>query len=254
MTLVFDIGNTNVVVGVFDKNGKIKDTLRIYSSLEKTKDEYGILLKSYFTSKNWKFKKVVIGSVVPRLTEVFKELTEKYFNIKPIVLRTCYDVKYRLLYGNPKELGIDRLANAVAAAKEYGYPAVVVDFGTATTFDVVDETGSYRGGIIMPGFMLSYEALVKKAAKLFKVQLIKPKSIIGITTEECLQSGIYYGVLGQVHYVFKELKKELGTGFKKIATGGLHSSFRKVRIFDAVDANLTLKGLFYLKDMVRKNG
>ncbi|WP_054695050.1 type III pantothenate kinase [Syntrophomonas palmitatica] len=246
MILVFDVGNTNIVVGVFD--GKSLAThWRIRTDNMRTCDEYGALLKVLFDQENINMSAIddlVISSVVPSLMMELEWMGEKYFHCKPLIvgpgIKTGLDIKYE----NPREVGADRVVNAVAAYHKYGGPLIIVDFGTATTFCIVSQKGEYLGGAIAPGISISTEALVSRAAKLPRVELTKPRSIIGRNTVTSMQAGIIYGFVGQVEGIINRMKKEMDAKPQVIATGGLAALIaRETEVIDVVDDFLTLDGL-----------
>ncbi len=245
MLLAIDIGNTNITLGVF-KTSAQKDpakagrAARIFSAPAKaqrvllkswrlstfsgaTADEYGtkvLDLLHYATIERASIRGVAIASVVPGLTEVFKELTEKYFGIKPFVVGETGTIAMNNLYDNPKEVGADRIVNAVAAFRRFGGPCIVVDFGTAATFDCINKRGEYAGGLIVPGPNLAAQSLALHTAKLPKVNISRPERLIGKNTEGSIQSGLYHGYIALVDGLIEKIKKELGSA-KVVATGGL---------------------------------
>jgi type III pantothenate kinase len=206
-----------------------------------------MVLCDLFSYNNIKFNEVsgiAISCVVPPIIGVFEELAVKYFNIKPLVVEPGIKTGMVLRYENPEEIGADRIANAVAAYEKYRSSAVVVDFGTATTFCAVSEDGDYIGGIICPGIMISSEALFAQAAKLPRVKLIRPATVIGQNTIRSMQAGLVYGAVGQVNEIVRRMKEEMGTNPRVIATGGLAPLIAKeAREIDEIDLNLTLEGL-----------
>ncbi|QGU00501.1 Pantothenate kinase type III, CoaX-like [Candidatus Syntrophocurvum alkaliphilum] len=247
MILVFDVGNTNMVIGIF----KGKDLLthwRIRTDTQRTADEYGMMLKDLFDYHKHEMKQVkaaVISSVVPILMGELELMLENYFNIKPLVVGPGIKTGLAIKYDNPREVGADRVVNAVAAYSKYGGPLIIVDFGTATTFCVINENGDYLGGAIAPGIKISTEALVSRASKLPRVELIKPKSLIGKNTVMSIQAGIIYGFVGQVEGIIERMKKETNYQTAKVvATGGLAKVIAKeTDSIDIVDDLLTLNGL-----------
>lgn len=246
MILVFDVGNTNMVIGVFDDDQLITNW-RIRTDSQRTCDEYAMTLRSLFLYHNLDMhdvKAVVISSVVPSLMMELEELSNKYFFCKPLVVGPGIKTGLALKYENPREVGADRVVNAVGAFKKYGGPLIIIDFGTATTFCVVDEKGDYLGGAIAPGIRISTDALVARAAKLPRVELIKPKSIIGRNTIASMQAGIIYGFAGQIEGIVNRMKKEIDADVKVVATGGLAGLMAKeTDVIDIVDELLTLDGL-----------
>jgi type III pantothenate kinase len=254
MLLAIDIGNTHTVLGLYDGR-KLKGHFRIASNHASTGDECGILVKQLFEEYD-KIKGVIICSVVPPLTPVYEEMSKKFLKAEPVVVSSDLSLGIKVLYDDPKAVGADRIANAVAAYEIYGGPVIVVDLGTATTFDVISEKGEYLGGAIAPGIETSSLNLFQRAAQLFKVSLEKPKKAIGTNTEESLRSGILFGAVGQIDEIVKRIKEELKQRRpskrkpKIIATGGLASLVAKEsQTIEEVNPTLTLEGLrrIYLK-------
>jgi type III pantothenate kinase len=257
MLLAIDIGNTHTVLGMYDGK-KLKEYFRVASNHSFTVDECGILLKQLFEEYN-KIKDVIICSVVPPLTPIYEEMSKKFLKVDPIVVSSDLPLGIKILYDDPKTVGADRLANAVAAYEIYGGPAIVVDLGTATTFDVISEKGEYLGGAIAPGIETSSLNLFQKASQLFKVSLEKPKKAIGTNTEESLRSGIVFGAVGQIDEIVNRIKKELSENFrsqkkpKVIATGGLSNLVAKEsKTIEEINSTLTLEGLRRIYFRVKK--
>ncbi len=254
MILVFDVGNTNMVVGVF-KGDELLTHWRIRTDNLRTCDEYGVMLNSLFCYNHLEtgqVKAVVISSVVPSLMMELEELSRKYFSCKPLVVGPGIKTALAIKYENPREVGADRVVNAVGALKKYGGPLIIIDFGTATTFCVVNEKGEYLGGAIAPGIKVSTDALVARAAKLPRVELIKPKTLIGKNTVSSMQAGIIYGFVGQVEGIVNRMKKEIGAETKVIATGGLAKIIAgETDVIDEVDDFLTLDGLRIIYEINR---
>lgn len=250
MIFVMDIGNTNTVIGVF-QHEKLIYEWRIKTDKHKTEDEFAILFKSLFDFHGITFadfSAVVISSVVPPIMSAMEAVCEKYFHVKPFIIHQNH-VKsiLKMTYPNPKEIGADRIVNAVATIELYGAPALIIDFGTATTYCYVNQDQSYVGGIITPGIQISLEALYHKAAKLPKVEIQKPDSVIGKSTIGAMQSGIFYGYIGQVDGIVKRMIKDQKEKPKVIATGGLAKLFQEdSEVIDIVDQHLTLKGLYII--------
>lgn len=249
MLLLCDVGNTNIVLGVY-KDDEIIAYWRIGTDSKKTADEYGILLRQLFLADNIAardVKAVVISSVVPPLNPILEEMVRKYLNLKPLVVGPGIKTGMPILFEDPKEVGADRLVNSVAAYQKYGGPCIVIDFGTATTFDAISAKGEYLGGAISPGVVISTESLFQYAAKLPRIELVKPAKVIGKTTVACMQSGIIYGYIGQVEGIVQRMKKELGGKAFVVATGGLAGLFvQETESIDVVDHLLTLEGLKYI--------
>ncbi|MCL2437052.1 MAG: type III pantothenate kinase [Clostridiales bacterium] len=252
MLLAFDVGNTNAVLGVF-KDGELLTDWRLQTEHNKSADEYGMMLKQLLEHEGFKLEDVtdiVISTVVPSLLYTLQHLTAKYFKMKAFVIEPGIETGLQIKYENPKQVGADRIVNAVAAFEKYGGPLIVVDFGTATTFCAISENAEYFGGTIAPGLKITSDALVQKTAKLPKVELEEPGHVICRNTVQSIQSGLVYGHMGTVEYVIKRMKKELEelTPSKKpikvIATGGLATLMETgVEGIDCVDRFLTLEGL-----------
>ena len=224
MILTIDVGNTNIVIGAF-KEDELVAHWRMTTNIYKSSDELGIFIYNILKHNKIaveQIENVVIASVVPDIMLSLENGIKKYLNIEPLIVGPGIKTGINIRTDNPKELGADRIVNGVAALYLYGSPAIVIDFGTATTFDVISEEGSYIGGVISPGINISADALWQRAAKLPKVEIQKPNKIIGKNTVDSMQAGLFYGYVGQVDYIVKKIKKELNSGnVKVIATGGL---------------------------------
>jgi type III pantothenate kinase len=246
MLLVIDIGNTNIVFGVYEDDTLINHW-RLSTSIQKTVDEYAILLNSLLYFEKIKLNQIdsaVISCVVPPLLIPFEIICRKYVGIRPILVEPGIKTGMPILYENPSELGADRIVNAISGYEKYKRALIIVDFGTATTFDYITPKGEYVGGAIAPGIMISLEALFERASKLPRVELIKPKSIIGKNTVYAMQSGIIYGYVSLVDGIVKRMKEEVKTDPYIIATGGLASLiYKESETIDEVDEFLTLRGL-----------
>ncbi len=246
MLLVIDIGNTNIVFGIFEGK-EIISHWRIGTDRAKTSDEYGVLFINLFDVKGINLRSIkcaAISCVVPQLLETLNCMLKSYFDVNPLIIEPGIKTGMPILYKNPKEVGADRIVNAVAAFDKYKRSIIIVDFGTATTFDCVSENGEYLGGAIAPGLIISAEALFGAASKLPKVEIVKPKTVVGKTTVHSIQSGLVYGYAGLVDGIVERIQKEMGTSPKVIATGGLASLIApESRTIDKVDEFLTLKGL-----------
>jgi len=246
LIFVFDIGNTNIVLGVYDGD-KLTQHWRIETNRYKTEDEYGMIIKSLFDHVGLKFADIdgiVISSVVPPIMFSLERMCHKYFNIKPLVVGPGTKTGLNIKYDNPKEVGADRIVNAVAAIQEYGSPLIIVDFGTATTFCYINEHKQYMGGAIAPGINIATEALYSKAAKLPRIEIARPDGVVGKNTVAAMQSGILYGYVGQVEGIVKRMKEQSSENPKVIATGGLANLIsQESNAIDVVDPFLTLKGL-----------
>jgi type III pantothenate kinase len=246
LLLAVDVGNTNIVFGIFQEEELINQW-RIGTDKTKTPDEYGVLFRNLLKLKDIEsnsIKGAVISCVVPPLLQTLVCMVKTYFNVNPIVIEPGIKTGMSILYKDPKEVGADRIVNAVAAFHEYKRSVIVVDFGTATTFDCISENGEYLGGIIAPGLVISAEALFEAASKLPKVEIVKPKTVIGKTTVESIQSGLVHGYAGLVDGIVTRIKKETGTKPKVIATGGLANLIApESQSIEKVDEFLTLRGL-----------
>ncbi|WP_059040365.1 type III pantothenate kinase [Paenibacillus rubinfantis] len=246
MFLVVDVGNTNIVLGIY-RGKELLHHFRISTNRQATVDEYGVLIHNLFDMvgiRESEMEGVIISSVVPPLMHVLEELSEKYLRQKPLVVGPGIKTGLNLRYENPREVGADRIVNAVAAIERYGGPLVVVDFGTATTFDCIDAAGNYLGGAIVPGIGISTEALYQRASKLPRIELEKPKKVIGRNTVHAMQAGIIFGYAGQVDGIVERIAKEMGMKPKVIATGGLAELIAsETRTIEEVHSQLTLEGL-----------
>ncbi|WP_069650610.1 type III pantothenate kinase [Caloranaerobacter ferrireducens] len=247
MILVFDVGNTNIVLGVYEGKNLLK-YWRISTDKNKTSDEYGMLINQLFEYNGFKLNEVeavIISSVVPPLMYSLQAMSIKYCNKEPLIVGPGIKTGMNIRYDNPKQVGADRIVNAVAAYEKYGGPTIIVDFGTATTFCAVSEEGDYLGGAIAPGIKISSEALFQRAAKLPKIELIKPKTVICKNTVSSMQSGIIYGYVGMVDYIVERMKKEIKGEVKNIVcTGGLSTLIAsESKTINRVDKLLTLEGL-----------
>lgn len=250
MLLAIDVGNTNIVLGVFERD-RLVESWRLSTLRERTSDEIGIWVAQLFEHRALDATQVsgiVLGSVVPPLTGTFMKMAERYFGIKPLNVDSSVDTGMSILYKNPSEVGADRILNGVAAYRLYGrdrrVPMIVVDFGTATTFDAISAKGEYLGGVITPGLQISADALFQRAARLPRVDVRKPCEVIGQTTVGAIESGLFYGYVGLVDGVVERIKRELGETTMCVATGGLASVIApEVDAIELVDADLTLQGL-----------
>lgn len=249
MILVFDVGNTNIVLGVY-KQKVLTHHWRISTDKSRTVDEYAVVIKSLFEFSELKFSDidaVVISSVVPPVMPTLESLARKYFGYTPLVVGPGVKTGMPIIMDNPKEVGADRIVNAVGGFAKYGGPLVIVDFGTATTFCAISARGEYLGGAITPGIGISSEALFQRASKLPRIELVRPKNVIGKNTVAGMQSGIYYGYSGQVDGIVTRMKAELGAETKVVATGGLAELIAEDSgTIDIVDSFLTLDGLLLI--------
>ncbi len=246
MLMVLDVGNTNIVLGVFEGQRLVRNW-RISTNKDKTADEYGLQIRMLFEYSGIKcsdMAAVIISSVVPTVMSALESMSVNYFGIKPLVVGPGVKTAMPIRYDNPKEVGADRIVNAIAAYEIYGGPLIVVDFGTATTFDAISADGAYLGGAIAPGIGISTEALYTKAAKLPRIELLKPKAVIGKNTVSSMQSGIIYGFVGQADGIVSRMKKEMGGKAYVVATGGLAELIsNESGLIDTINSNLTLEGL-----------
>jgi len=262
MLLVIDVGNTNTVLGVFARVANLKPGdgtaeapryerivahWRVATALNHTVDEYGVLFRSLFSMDKVEVSGIhgiVISSVVPPLDSTLRQVCERYFNLKPLFIEPGVKTGMPVHYENPAEVGADRIVNGVAAFEKYGGPCVIVDFGTATTFDCVSAKGEYMGGVICPGIGISADALFQRTARLPRVDIRKPSRVIGSTTVGSLQSGLYYGYLGLVDGILEQLLNEMGKDTEVVATGGLAPLLGTAsKYIKVVDDHLTLEGL-----------
>lgn len=254
MLLTLDVGNTNVTVGVYD--GKdLRATWRFATDVEKLPDEYGVLILSLLGHDNLSpadITEAVMACVVPDLEPVFDQFCRRYFNTSLLHVTAGVRTGLRILYDTPREVGADRVADAVAAIQIYGPPLIVVDLGTATVFDAINREGDYVGGAISPGLGIAAEALYRRAAKLYRVELDRPKSAIGRNTITAIQSGILFGYVGLIEGIVHRMKQELGEDAKVIGTGGYAAIIAKeTDVIDDVNPQLTLEGLRLIHEMNR---
>jgi type III pantothenate kinase len=246
MLLAIDLGNTNTVFGVYDAGDKLVMNWRLSTQKQRTVDEYGILLRNLFALEKIdanKIRRVIIASVVPPLDPVLQQMAASYFSVDPVFV-THENAGIPVLYDNPRDVGADRIVNAVAVLHKYGKPAIVVDFGTATTFDAIAAAGEYRGGVIAPGIVISAEALYEHTAKLPRIEIQKPPHVIGTSTVSSMQSGLFYGYVALVDGIITRMKEELGPNTRVIGTGGQAPFIsQETKLIETVDDNLTLDGL-----------
>ena len=246
MILTLDIGNTNIKTALFEGMEMVQ-YWRVSTDRNMSSDEYGILLMNLFAHKHISPEQVegiMISSVVPQINFTIEHMCKTYFGMEPRIIGPGVKTGINIKYENPRELGSDRIANAVAAYEEYGAPCIFIDFGTATTFGVVGEGGTFLGGCICPGVKLSSEALVNGTAKLPRFELTRPEHVIGRTTLTNLQSGMYYGYVGLVRNIVRKIKQELGREALVVATGGMAVMLaEESKVIDKLDGLLTLKGL-----------
>lgn len=245
MLLALDIGNTNTTIGVF-KNSELIMDFRLTTSINQTMDEYGIFVRNLLSLQGINYeevKNIIVSCVVPPLEEVIYFMSLNYFNIKPLFVKPGIKTGLSLKVETPSEVGADRIVDCVAAINKYTPPLIVVDFGTATTFDAISGDNEFLGGAIAPGLKISAFSLFEKAAKLPEVEIRKPKSAIGKNTVTNIQSGLYFGYIGLVSEILKRMLNEL-PGAKVVATGGLAKIISKeCKLIDIIDEKLTLEGL-----------
>jgi type III pantothenate kinase len=252
--LCIDIGNTNIVLGLY-AGEQLVTHWRVATDHARMPDEYAVQVLALFAHRSYSASDIgdiAISSVVPTVTGVFEELCRASFGHEPLVVGAGVKTGVRIRYDSPREVGADRVTNAVAVKSLYSIPACVVDFGTATTFDAIDDTGDYLGGAIAPGIGISAEALFSRTAKLPRVELTAPPRAIGGNTVESMQSGLLFGYVGLVEGMVARFRSELGDNMQVIGTGGLASVIaRETHIFDVIDPWLTLKGLRLIYNMNR---
>ena len=246
MLLVFDVGNTNIVMGAY-KGDRLIHSWRLSTDRDQTADEYDIKIRSFLSYSDIKIadiQAVIISSVVPPLMPTMEGMIRQCFNVEPMVVGPGIKTGLAILYDNPREIGADRVVNAVAGFEHYGGPLIIVDFGTATTFCAINEKGQYLGGAITAGIGISAEALFQRAAKLPRIELIRPKQVIGRNTVSSMQSGIVFGYIGLVDGIVNRMKNELPGEVKVIATGGMARLIaEESETIQLVDDTLTLEGL-----------
>ena len=252
MLLVFDVGNTNMVIGIYKDKSLVKDW-RICTDIHKTSDEYGMLIGNLLAHNNIDIKSiddVIISSVVPNVMHALENFCIKYCEKKPMIVGPGIKTGLNIKYDNPKQVGADRIVNAVACVEKYGTPVIVVDFGTATTFCAITNNAEYLGGTIAPGIKISSEALFQRASKLPRVELVKPGTVTCKNTVSAMQAGIIYGYVGLVEKIIDMMNKELNQeNVKVIATGGLSTLIAsETKSIDHVDRFLTLDGLRILHE------
>ncbi len=257
MILTLDVGNTNIKCALFQED-ELKKAWRMATDRYKTHDEYGVLLTMFLQNAGYEIgdvEGIILSSVVPTVNYTIEHMIADYFGIEPIVVEPGIKTGINIRYDNPQALGADRICNAVAAQKVYGGPCIFIDFGTATTFGVISGKGEFLGGAICPGVKMSSEALTERAAQLPKVELIKPQTVIQRNTISNMQAGIVYGYVGQVDYIVRKMKAELGgkEHIRVIATGGMARMIAsETSTIDIIDSTLTLKGLRLLYERNQK--
>lgn len=247
MLLVIDVGNTNITLGIFEKE-LLLGTFRMMTTIQRTSDEYGVFISDLIWTKNIlleEIEDVIIGSVVPNVMWSLTSSIIKYLNINPIIIGIGTKTGIKIVTGNPKEIGTDRIIDAVAGVEKYGGPIIVIDFGTATTYDLILEDGSFAAGITCPGIRISANALWKDTAKLPEIIIEKPKSILAKDTITSMQAGLVYGCIGQTEYIISKIKEESRIqDLKVVATGGLGKIISEsTDMIQYYDAELTMNGL-----------
>lgn len=251
MLLVIDVGNTNIVLGIF-KDQELVDHWRVSTDRLRTTDEYGVLIRHLFYLNGVNSEEIdaiIISSVVPPVMPTLERMCQRYFGLTPLVIgpgvKTGMDIKY----DNPREVGADRIVNAVAAYEKFGGPVIIIDFGTATTFCAVDKKGTYLGGAICPGIGISTDALVQRTAKLPRIEVVQAEKVICRNTVESMQAGVFYGFVGQVDGIVTRMRRELGCKAKVVASGGLAVIVAPATdAIDVVEPMLTLEGLKIIYD------
>jgi len=260
MLLAIDVGNTNIVLGVFDGE-RLVQSWRLQTLRERTSDELGLLVDGLFAHSRLErvqIRGVILGSVVPPLTGTFQAMVDRYFGVKTVTVEPGVNTGMPILYENPSEVGADRIVNSVAAWQRFGgngrQPMIVVDFGTATTLDAISAKGEYLGGAICPGVQISADALFQRAARLPRIDVRKPPQIVGRTTVGAMQSGLFYGYVGMVEGLVRRMTEELGGRALCVATGGLADIIApETPLIHHVDPDLTLHGLRLVWEHNQKN-
>lgn len=258
MVLTIDVGNTNITAGVFDQDNLIA-SFRLTTKMPRTSDEYGMMLTNLLETNKIKasdVKDAIICSVVPNIMHSLQGGLIKYLDIQPIIVEAGIKTGIKIVTPNPQQIGADRIVDAVAAYEIYGGPCIVIDYGTATTYDYVDAQGAFCGGVTAPGIRISAKALWEDAAKLPEIEIKKPEHVLGKETISSMQSGLVYGQIGQTEYLVRRIKEEAGVeGIKVIATGGLGRIIAaETAAIDVYDPNLTLQGIYRVyKKQNRKN-
>jgi type III pantothenate kinase len=251
MLLAIDSGNTNIVFAIFDGDGQKRGEWRASTNANRTADEYSVWLSQLMKENGLSrkdIKSAIVATVVPTTLFSLKSLCQKYFECKPLIIGDAdVELGIDVLLDNPKEVGSDRLVNAVAAYDSHGGPLIILDFGTATTFDVIDDKGNYFGGVIAPGINLSLEALHQAAAQLPRVAVSKPETVIGKSTVPAMKSGIYWGYVSMIEGMVARIEEEFGAKMNVVATGGLAPLFlNESEQITQADPDLTLRGLYLI--------
>ncbi len=251
MLLAIDVGNTSIKLGIFDGD-RLRATWRLATGVARLADEYGALLLTFLQRQKLPISKitgVVLCSVVPPLVTVFQEMCQKYLGTPPLIVEAGIKTGVRVCVDNPRELGSDRVVNAIAAHHLYGEPVIVIDLGTAITFDVVSKEGDYLGGVIAPGIDIASQALFARTAMLPRVELTHPKQVIGRNTISAMQSGIFFGYVGLIQGILQRIERELGCKAKVVATGGYAHLAKEVPAVEVVNPDLSLIGLRLIYEM-----
>ncbi|PIU23972.1 MAG: pantothenate kinase [Chloroflexi bacterium CG08_land_8_20_14_0_20_45_12] len=255
MLLAIDIGNTSIKLGIFDED-KLKATWSLATGIHRTSDEYGVVLLNLMERQKFlpsKLTGIALCGVVPPLAPTIVEMCRKHLNIQPLVVEAGVKTGIRIRVDNPREVGSDRVVGAVAAHYLYGKPVIIIDLGTATTFDVVSPDGDYLGGAIAPGIGIAVEALFTRTAMLPRIELVRPKQAIGRNTVSAMQSGIIFGYIGLIEGMVQRIEKELGEKSKVVATGGYaHVVAQEIPIIEIVNPDLVLTGLRLIYEMNRE--
>ena len=246
MLVVIDVGNTNITLGVYNQDELIAN-FRLTTKMQRTSDEFGVTILSFFRTKDINplaIEDVLISSVVPKVMHSLTNAVRRYFNLEPMIVGPGIKTGISIKTENPKEVGADRIVDIAAAYHIYGGPALVIDFGTATTYDYVNENGEFEFGVISPGIELCAQALWTQAAKLPEIEIEKPASIVAKNTITSMQGGLVYGYIGQTEYIIKKIKEETGKDLKVIATGGLGRIIsNETDMIDVYDPDLAFKGM-----------
>ena len=257
MLLTIDVGNTNITMGVFEGD-EIRGTFRITTKISRTSDEFGLVIKEILRANDIdtaEIKDVIIASVVPAVMHSLTSAIIKYFKITPVVVEAGIKTGIRIVTENPKQIGADRIVDAAGAYELYGGPIIVIDFGTATTYDLVDASGAFLAGATAPGIRISAKALWQDAAKLPEIEIKKPDHILAKETISSMQAGLMYGQIGQTEYIIKHMIEESGfKDVKVVATGGLGNIIAsETKYIDIYNPNLTLYGMKFIYDKQKKN-
>lgn len=246
MLLAIDIGNTNIVLGLYQQKRLITHW-RLLTQAEQTADAYGVIISHLIAAAGFRcdhIRAIVASCVVPPMVSVTQELADKFFKIKPLMVGPGVKTGMPILYDNPKDVGADRIVNGIAAYEKFRDASIVVDFGTATTVDLISRKGEYVGGAIAPGLLISLEALFQRASKLPRIEIIKPREVVGRNTVQSIQSGVFYGYVGLVDGIVRRIQREHNVHAKVVATGGLAPLIAtECSTIDEVDEFLTLEGL-----------